>query len=196
MADTYLTRYTLLSRVKEGVDADEAWEEFASIYHPFVLILLRGMNIRWEEQDDIAQDVMIKILKNINQFNGNAKFRTWLMTVVRNTAYSHLGKQRRNKEREEKYATDPVDREMGQVDFEQMYQSQWESYICTLAFERIKTKFTGKAIDVFQMTMEEQDIEKICRKLELKKDTVYRLRTRVKTALIDEVARLRQQMEL
>lgn len=196
MADTYLTRYTLLARVKGDLDADEAWEEFASIYRPFVLILLRGMNIRWEEQEDIAQEVMVKIFKNIGQFGGNAKFRTWLMTVVRNTAYRHLGKQKRRREREERYAGDPVKEKLEQPAFDEMYQKKWESYICTLAFERMKTKFTGKAIEVFNMTMEEKDVDHICKKLKLKRDTVYRLRTRVKTALIDEVARLRQQMEL
>jgi len=195
MADTYLTRQTLLWRVREE-DACEAWEEFASIYRQFVLILLRSLDIPWQEQEDIAQEVMVKILRDIHQFNGKSKFRTWLMAVVRNTAYSYLSKMRRDRDREEKYVTDPSSRVMNESDFEAMYQKQWETYICSLAFKRIKTKFTGKAIDVFKMTMDEQDVETICRKLKLTRDTVYCLRTRVKNALIDEVARLRQQIEL
>jgi RNA polymerase sigma-70 factor (ECF subfamily) len=196
MDDQYQTRYTLLSRVKQGVGADEAWDEFVSIYYPFVLILLRGMKIRWENQEDIAQEVMIKIHSKINKFSGRSKFRTWLISVVRNTAYNHLGKLLRDKEREEKYATDPVVQEMDRSDFEQMYQQQWEIYICSLAFKNIKNKFTGKAIKVFEMTMDDQDIEKICRKLKLTKGSVYCLRTRVKNALTDEVTRLCRQMEL
>ena len=195
MANTYITRQTLLWRVKKG-ESDDAEEEFASIYHPFVLILLRSMKIRWEDQEDIAQEVMVKILADIQQFNGKSKFRTWLMTVVRNTAYSHLRKMRRLKDREDKYATDPACQMMDKNDFEDMYQQQWETYICSMAFERIKTKFTGKAVEVFEMTLEEQDIDKICRKLKLTKETVYCLRSRVKNALIDDVARLCKQMEL
>lgn len=196
MADTYQTQYTLLSRIKLGVNADEAREEFAAIYRPFVIILLRSMNIRWEDQEDIAQEVMVKILNNLEQFNGNAKFRTWMMSVVRNTAYSHMGRQKRRFEREQTYAKDHDEQDMSQDLFDKLYQKKWESYICTLAYERIKPKFTGKAIHVFDMTMKEHDVDYICRKLDLKRNTVYRLRTRVKTAMIDEVARLRQQMEL
>ncbi|VGO12589.1 hypothetical protein PDESU_01142 [Pontiella desulfatans] len=195
MADTYLTRQTLLGRVLKE-NAEEAWEEFASIYRPFVLILLRRLDIRWEEQEDIAQEVMVKILKDIQSYNGKSKFRTWLMTLVRNTAYSHLTKNSRLKTREEKYATDPTGPIPEQHDFEEMYQKQWEAYICTVAFKRIQPKFTGKAVEVFQMTMDGQDADKICHKLKLTKETVYCLRTRVKNALIDEVARLCQQMEL
>lgn len=195
MSDTYLTRHSLLGRVRESGDT-EAWEEFASIYRPFVLILLRSLQIRWEEQEDIAQEVMIKILDDIKKFKGNSKFRTWLMTVVRNTAYSHLTKNSRRQAREEKYTTDPSLNVLNEAGFEDMYQKQWKTYICNVAFERIETKFTGKAIDVFKMTMDEQDISTICEKLKLTKETVYCLRTRVKNALIDEVARLTQQLEV
>ena len=139
---------------------------------------------------------MIKILDDITKFKGNSKFRTWLMTVVRNTAYSHLTKNSRRQAREEKYTTDPSLNVLNEAGFEDMYQKQWKTYICNVAFERIETKFTGKAIDVFKMTMDEQDISTICEKLKLTKETVYCLRTRVKNALIDEVARLTQQLEV
>lgn len=45
-----------------------------------------------EDAEDIAQDVFVKLAKNIGRFGGKASFRTWLYRVTLNTAKDFLRK--------------------------------------------------------------------------------------------------------
>lgn len=45
--------------------------------------------------DDIAQDVFIKVYRNLSFFNRKAEFSTWLYRIVVNTTYNHLKKEKK-----------------------------------------------------------------------------------------------------
>ena len=45
--------------------------------------------------DDLVQDAVIKAWKNFHQFRSNTNLRAWLFTIVRNTFYTDLRRQRR-----------------------------------------------------------------------------------------------------
>lgn len=175
-----------------------AWEEFSAIYRPFIIILLRSININENEIDDITQTIMLKLWKKLDTFtmDGRAKFRTWLITVIRNAAYSHTKKMTRQKEKEQSFCEEPQNKLLEDEDsFEKHYQNKWEVYLCKLALNNITPKFRGKAIEVFQLTMNGLSIEQISETLKLQQDSIYRLRGRVKMAMIAEVNKLRLQME-
>lgn len=44
--------------------------------------------------DDIAQDVFIKVWKNIKKFDSKKNFRTWIFRIARNTAMDYLKKKK------------------------------------------------------------------------------------------------------
>lgn len=44
--------------------------------------------------EDIAQETFIKIWKNIKKYNQNQEFKTWLLTITRNTAVDWLRKRK------------------------------------------------------------------------------------------------------
>ena len=47
-----------------------------------------------EDAEEVTQDSFLKAYKNIGQFKGDAKFSTWLYSIVYNTALTHLRKKR------------------------------------------------------------------------------------------------------
>ena len=51
-----------------------------------------------QDAQDIVQDAYVRALKGFSRFRGNNP-RAWLLTIVRNTAYSWLKKRRRAEER-------------------------------------------------------------------------------------------------
>ena len=55
MSDTYLTRESLIWRVKDKGD-QEAWEEFIALYKPFVQILIYKLSVSKSNVDDIEQE--------------------------------------------------------------------------------------------------------------------------------------------
>ena len=79
---------------------------------------------------------------------------------------------------------------------DEIYQKEWEAYICTLAFENIKPKFVGNAIKVFQMTLDGVELDAIKDELGITVDTIYQLRHRVKSALVKEASQLRKKLEI
>ncbi|MGI9456175.1 MAG: RNA polymerase sigma factor, partial [Aeoliella sp.] len=44
--------------------------------------------------DDIVQEAQLKILENLDQFEGRSQFTTWATTIAMRTAYSELRKRR------------------------------------------------------------------------------------------------------
>lgn len=44
--------------------------------------------------DDLTQETFIKVWKNIHRFDQNKKFKTWLFTIAKNTAYDYMKKKK------------------------------------------------------------------------------------------------------
>ena len=108
MPDPYKTRQSLLMTLVQNKKAG-AWEEFSGIYRPFIAILLHSLKISENEIEDITQNIMVKLWNKIHTFSldGRCKFRTWLISVIRNTAYSHLKKINRQKDKEKTFSELP-----------------------------------------------------------------------------------------
>lgn len=43
--------------------------------------------------EDVAQEAMVKIWKNLKKFNNEYKFKTWAYTITKNTALDYLKKK-------------------------------------------------------------------------------------------------------
>jgi RNA polymerase sigma-70 factor, ECF subfamily len=48
----------------------------------------------YHDSEDALQDGLLSALRHIDQFKGNARFSTWLFSIVRNSALAKLRKQR------------------------------------------------------------------------------------------------------
>lgn len=47
-----------------------------------------------EDANDLAQDVFIKVYKNLHRFHGKSEFKTWLFRICANTFNTHYRKLR------------------------------------------------------------------------------------------------------
>jgi RNA polymerase sigma-70 factor (ECF subfamily) len=52
----------------------------------------RLTNIRDEDAEDLLQDVFLKVYLNLNSFNSQMKFSSWIYAVARNRVISHYRK--------------------------------------------------------------------------------------------------------
>lgn len=55
---------------------------------------IRRLIVDDTDADDVHQDVLIAVSRSIGAFRGDSSFSTWLYTVARNTAASHLRRRR------------------------------------------------------------------------------------------------------
>jgi RNA polymerase sigma-70 factor (ECF subfamily) len=89
------TRQSLLIRIKNPHD-QIAWQEFVEIYRPAVYRFARRRGLHLEDAEDITQQVLVSLLRKIDEWNTNKQagsFRAWLLTVTRNAVSNKLGRK-------------------------------------------------------------------------------------------------------
>lgn len=199
MDDQYKTRQTLILRMKEGLD-EQSWEEFLRIYRPYIYTIIRNMNISEYDADDIVQQIMLKVWKNISKIEADPgkRFRSWLSTVTKNCVTDFIRKRVLDAERVEKASQDETLSYLNAIrlpDVELIAEREWGVYIFNVAIERMERIFSGKAIQVFKLSLEGMDMAQIASKMELKENSVYRLKNRVKERLAIEIDLLCKELE-
>ena len=200
MSEKFNTRHTLINRVR--LDRDEAaWEEFSEIYNQYIYLVVRQMGLEHHDAMDIVQDVMLILYKKLPEveIGGDAPgFRRWLSTVTKNTTRNFLRSASRRAERNEKAElTRRYDALESTTlpEIELIAQREWETFICNRALARIRNSFSGNAIAAFESSLNNEPAEQVAERLDIAVGSVYRLRTRVKRRLAEEVALLQSELE-
>jgi len=62
-----------------------------------------------EAADDLTQEVMLRALRGLANFNGQAEFATWIYRIAMNTVYSFLARRRRSPLRFPGELPEPID---------------------------------------------------------------------------------------
>ena len=200
MSEQWITRYTLLQRAKDPND-HQAWDEFARYYQPFIQMVLFQMNYRHSDAEDVVQEVMLKIWQNLDRFkkdSARARFRTWLGNLIRNRVIDHIKSRQRFTDRNQK-AVDEItihkDHNVALPEVNEIVEREWILHIARSAMENVKPLFSGKAIEVFELSLGGMPCEEISKKTGLKLNSVHKLRARVRVRLTEEIQHLRESLE-
>jgi RNA polymerase sigma factor (sigma-70 family) len=103
------TRVSLLQRVRSG-DHPASWEEFYSVYHPFLLRYAASRGLSEADACDVVQEIFMRLFRVLQKFQYDprrARFRTWLKRVAQNSIRDWLRRSRRRRE----HLLDPRDLE-------------------------------------------------------------------------------------
>ena len=73
----------------------EAFGELVSRHHQVVRSMLWRVLGDPGEVDDLAQEVFLAALRGVSGFRQQSNFSTWLLSIARNQAITHLRKKRR-----------------------------------------------------------------------------------------------------
>ncbi|MDH3982498.1 MAG: sigma-70 family RNA polymerase sigma factor [Kiritimatiellaceae bacterium] len=199
MDDPYKTRKTLIQRVQQQCD-EESWGEFYKTYNRFIYALIRRMNISEHDADDLSQEVLLKLWNKLPsiELNKKMRFRNMIATITKNCVIDMIRKKEREDVRLKKAAEDENTAYLKSIrlpEIDELTETQWKIHISNLAMQNIAPFFSGHALEVFQLSLQGHTIKEIATKLDLKERSVSRLKTRVKTRLTQEIARLRTELE-
>jgi RNA polymerase sigma-70 factor (ECF subfamily) len=90
----------LVRQIQSGDDA--AFDELMRRYkQPVVNFVYRVLG-NAADADDVAQEVFVRVYRNLDTYRPETKFSTWLFALARNAAIDHLRWQRR-------HPTEPLD---------------------------------------------------------------------------------------
>ena len=67
-----------------------AADQLATIYGPMIHQLAFRYMKSWEDAEEVAQDVMMKVIRRIDAFRGDSALSSWIYRITFNTAMSRL----------------------------------------------------------------------------------------------------------
>ena len=190
------TRYTLLQRACDLHD-EQAWEEFVGHYRRFIFYILKEIGVAEGDIEDVAQQVLLSLTKDLSSYDSSrARFRTWLSSVIRNAALVHFRKQKISQARIRILGEEQNMESMIQPsDIDRRIEKEWAAYVANIAMKRVREVFRGRAVEVFELGLDELSAAEIAAKTGLSVSSVYTLRKRVKKRLYLEIRALVAELE-
>ena len=92
MTHVELTDTEIIKRVLAGEQA--LFAQLVQRYQSYVFTLVLRFTDNREDAEEISQDVLVKAYRSLADFRGEAKFSTWLYTIVRTSCITFLRKKR------------------------------------------------------------------------------------------------------
>lgn len=92
-----LANHDLVQLCQAGLRPDRsAFSELLRRYESHVNRVLYHLAPDWDDRADLAQEVWIRVYRNINRLQEPAKFRGWLSRITTNLFYDELRKRKRH----------------------------------------------------------------------------------------------------
>ncbi|MEL7497653.1 MAG: sigma-70 family RNA polymerase sigma factor [Planctomycetota bacterium] len=183
-------------RAKNADDA-QAWDDFVKYYERFIAYVLNRMDVLPSDFDDVQQNVLLKLWRSISSYDSDkARFRTWLGVVVRNAVYDHFSdtKRRRKLLQQESECLQRLENQPSS-EIERLVEQEWATYVTSIALERIQKLFSVEAVKSFTLSLDGISAKEIAEQLNLSPDSVYTLKSRVKSRYIKEIKAVIDELE-
>lgn len=196
----YSTRLTLLEKIKNSHD-EQSWEDFVHFYRHFIYSIIRKSHLPAEECEDLSQVVLLRLWQALPKFDYDQEkggFRYWLYRVTQNVVNSELKKQISRKEKfEQNYLPDALmdSESKRQSDVEVWIESEWRIHISNLAYQNVLPQLSDKARRAFEMFLDDVPVEEIAQEIDIKVNSVYIYKNRVKEQIKAEIRHLKDQLE-
>lgn len=86
--------------VQRCLDGDaSAWDTLAKTYWRRVFNIAYKFVARYEEAEDLTQEIFVKLLQSLPTYDRRASFETWLTRISRNLCIDHYRRRRRESEK-------------------------------------------------------------------------------------------------
>ena len=73
----------------------EAFDQLVAVYEPTVQRVLGQLHVPPADIEDLAQDVFLRVYRNLHRFRGQSSFYTWLYRITINVFFDHNKKSKR-----------------------------------------------------------------------------------------------------
>jgi RNA polymerase sigma-70 factor (ECF subfamily) len=83
---------TLIKRIRNSDEA--AAKRLVELMYPTIIRIVRNHLPKRESEEDLCQDIFLKLFGKLHQFRGDMPFEHWVSRIAVNTCIDHLRKQR------------------------------------------------------------------------------------------------------
>lgn len=201
------TRPSLLNRLSVGDDA-EGWQEFYRVYGKLVRDFAIKAGLSDTEADEVVQETAIAVARHLPEFRYKpevCRFKTWLLNQTSWRIKDQLRKRHRNERLQKGTAADPdgllrdkdrtatIERvaDPAAMDLDALFETEWRRNLIEAALETIKTKFSLKQIQIFDLhAQKEWPARDVAKSLGVTLANVYVTKHRISAALRKEMQRM------
>jgi RNA polymerase sigma-70 factor (ECF subfamily) len=189
MADTSVS---LLARLRLQPDND-SWALFVKLYAPLIRGWLRRYSIKEEDAEDLAQEVMAVVVRELSHFQHNQQrgaFRSWLRTVTVNQLRA-LWRSRRG--RAEASGDSDIARMLDQLAdpescLSRLWEEQHDQHVARRLMELIEPQFEVKTWQAFRrVAVDGMKAAKVAEELGMSVNAVLIAKCRVVSRLRHEL---------
>jgi RNA polymerase sigma factor (sigma-70 family) len=188
------TSVTLLARLGGSSADSAAWGEFLTRYGPQVLGWCRHWHLQEADAEDVAQDVLIRVSKQMRTFryDPGKSFRGWLKTVARAAWADWLDARRRAVQGTgDTAARQALESVAARDDLVGRLEDEFDRELLDTAATEVRRRVDSKTWDAFALTaIDGLSGAEAAARLGVKVATVYVARGRVQKMLQDEVKAL------
>lgn len=193
------TRQTLLEKLKDRYD-EASWQEFQETYNPYILRILRALNMNNHDCQDLQQNIMLIAWKSLPNFEYNpdrGSFRAWISTVTRRETAHFIKKRQKtfvslNSDEADKLK-ETLDN-LSKPEIDDSITKEWQAFISEKAWDNIKPRFSDKVIEVFQRISKGEGVETIAEDTGISESSVYVYKKRVLNSLQKEILKLEREL--
>ncbi len=86
---------TILTLLQNGTQQEKGFRLLMQKYQERLYRQIRRMVGTHEDTNDVLQNVLVKVFRSIDRFEGKSQLYTWLYRIASNEAITHLKKQKR-----------------------------------------------------------------------------------------------------
>jgi RNA polymerase sigma-70 factor (ECF subfamily) len=169
--------------LRAGGGDEDAWRDLVDLYRPLVRGWLVRFGIRPQEADDLSQDVLMVVVRELPTFRHNGHtgaFRSWLrnMTVNRSRTFCRTAGRERAGCPDSLALIDQLE------DAANPLAGQWDrehdEHVVRSLLDRVGGAFEAHTVQAFRLlVLEQRDVNQAAAQLSMTPAAVYRAKARV-----------------
>jgi RNA polymerase sigma factor (sigma-70 family) len=188
------TSLTLMLRVQKDASDPAAWDEFVRHYRPMIEAWCRKWRLQASDCDDVTQDVLVKLLAAIRQFqyDPSRSFRAWLKTVTQHALTDFTRARQRVASRMEGQAAWLAHSADAIAELERNFEGAFDGEMLDLAMRRVEKRVKPRNWQAFRLTtLEGLSGAVAAAQLQMPVAQLYVAKNRVQKMLQEEILILR-----
>ena len=186
------TSLSLLARVQQS-PAESGWRELCELYEPLLRRWLRRYGLSGHEADDLVQDVLVVVTREVSRFEHNARpgaFRGWLRTILVHRLKDYWRK--RDRQATPGGGTQALARLQELEDDASGLSRQWDRehdrHVLQRLLARLEPRFNAETFEAFRrVVLGREEPQHVAAELGLSPNAVYIAKSRVLRELRREV---------
>jgi RNA polymerase sigma factor (sigma-70 family) len=188
------TSLTLMMRIQKTPADPRAWDDFIEHYRPMIETWCRTWGLQASDVDDVTQDVLLKLLAAIEQFqyDPSRSFRSWLKTVTQHALTDFSRARKRRACQLGGKLESLADSSDALADLEKKFEGAFDAELLEMAMKRAEKRVKPRNWQAFQLTtIEGLSGAEAAARLEMPVAQLYVAKNRVQKLLQEEILNLR-----